>query len=292
MAELWKWDAKAAPRDPNSATMMSHWRTYAIVRPNLAMRRWAVAWATAGEGDAYYNVPVHSNRSHALDPQIRIPLGTRPDPSGDGHLQVLDQFTNREHDFFEAVYDEGTRKIIGAGGGASFPKGSVNELVKCWGGSAAQTPLKRGLILPQWIKDGHIPETMQFSNPCIGGKQGVGRYPALSNAVTAGTGRCPAHTDPLNHLAEGSWLALPPDYDAEGRTDLPAWQRTICVALRDFGMVLRDNSGSLGVYGANDINMPYADCKWESAGLSGDSAAFSSAFPWNQLQLLSPPPVA
>jgi len=71
-----------------------------------------------------------------------------------------------------------------------------------------------------------------------------------------------------------------------GGLGLPAWQTAICVALQKYGMFLRDNGGALGIYGLNPIN---GGTTWSSVGLSGNSAAFSSAFPWGQLQVLNPP---
>jgi hypothetical protein len=71
---------------------------------------------------------------------------------------------------------------------------------------------------------------------------------------------------------------------------IPSWQVTICVALQRYGMFLRDNGGTLGIYGENPINRGGPAVWTNLAGLSGGSGSFSSAFPWSRLQVLQPPP--
>jgi hypothetical protein len=51
-------------------------------------------------------------------------------------------------------------------------------------------------------------------------------------------------------------------------------------------MFLRDNGGTMGIYGVDPIN---GGTQWSDLGLTGSSAAFSVSFPWSRLQVLSPP---
>jgi hypothetical protein len=161
-----------------------------------------------------------------------------------------------------------------------FPLGAVN-LRSGWCGNAACTPLRRGLITPEDLRDainsgGALPYTLQFGMPQIG--NGAPRYPATHNAPTC-------NSSCANHIVEGTWVRLNPSYDVEG-SGLPAWQKVIARTLQTKGAILRDNGGTLVIYAENPINRGVS---WGVAGLSGTSAGFSGSFPWAQLQILSPP---
>lgn len=271
----WDWDATTAALDPNSAALIQTLLGYGIVSPNLVMNNWAVATADSATASPCYNVPLTSGGN--ADSTICIPLGTKPDPSGDGHLTIRDSIHGRETDFWQAKYDSTSQRISSASAGTSFPIGSVNEITTGWGGDAANLPLRRGLVTPDEIKAGVINHPLVFSTPFIG--SGSPRYPAVHNAATCGS-TC------TNHLVEGTWTRISPSVNCSSFS-LPAWQVAICTAIQKYGMFLRDNAGSFGVYGQNPIN---GGTTWSAAGLSGNSAAFSSSFPWSQLQVLSPPP--
>lgn len=268
----WAWNAQNASLDANSNALVSAFQSYAVLHPNFAMNNWAVATADANTGDPSYSVPLTSGGK--LDATVRIPLGTKPDPSGDGHLTVRDTAAGREHDFWQAVYNSSTGRIQSASAGVSFPLGAVNEQTTGWGGNAANVPLRRGLITPEEIKAGAINHTLVVGIPQVG--SGSPRYPAIHNdGSTAG------------HLTEGAWLRLDPSLNVDS-LGLPTWQITIAKAMQKYGLIIRDGSGSFVVYGENPVNRG-GSAVWVGAGLDGDSAGFSASFPWSRLQLLNPP---
>ncbi len=273
----WSWDARNAELDPDSAALITEFLDYAIVDPNMATDAWAVATATATADDPTYTIP-RTVQGGSIT--VRIPLGTRPDPEGDGHLTVRDPIAGTETDFWQAVYDPATGRISSTAAAVTFAIDAPNEQVAGWGGNAANTPLARGLVTPQSIISGRLEETMQFGMPQIGGSASTYRWPALHNAPTCGSS-C------ANHLVEGTWVRLDPTYDVEASA-LPAWQKVIARTLQRHGMILRDNSGTLVIYGKNPIN---GGPKWSAAGLQaeGGSAGFSPDFPWTRLQVLAPP---
>lgn len=276
VSQPWAWDARAATLDPNSAALVAAFQTYAVVNPNLAMTRWAVAPAVAGPGDPTYTIP-RTKQGGSIS--VRIKLGTQPDPAGDGHLVVRDEAAGVETDFWQAKYDAATQRIWTCSAAVSFPIDSVNEQTAGWGGNAANTPLARGLVTPEHIIAGQIGETLQFGMPKIGGTAATFRWPALHNAPTCGS-------DCANHLVEGTWVRLDPAYDVNA-SSLPAWQKTIARALQDHGMILRDNAGALSVYGKNPVN---GGATWAAAGFSASAASASmTGFPWDRLQVLNPP---
>ena len=206
---------------------------------------------------------------------MRIPLGTRPDPSGDGHLTVRDVEKGIETDFWQAKYDAASGRISSTSAAVSFALNAVNEQTSGWGGNAANTPLRRGLVTPEAIAAGAINETLQVSMPNIAGTTSSFRYPALHNAPTGSN----------NSLAEGTWIRLDPTVDVNALA-IPAWQKVIARALQDHGAINRDNGGTFAIYGRNPIN---EGASWTSVGLNGTAAGFSALFPWNRIQVLTPP---
>ena len=78
----WSWDARNMPLDPNNASLAP--RLIANVdRPAMTLTDWGVATADAKAGDPEYPIP---RTQQGGSTTVRIPLGTKPDPSGDGHL--------------------------------------------------------------------------------------------------------------------------------------------------------------------------------------------------------------
>jgi hypothetical protein len=278
----WKLNAKAATVDPNSSTYISTWLSSYFPPPGyLITGSWGVAEADATSTSPCYKVPM--TYGGTPDPTICIPLGTRPDPSGDGHLSIVDAIHGRETDFWQAKYDPTTQRISGASSASSFPLGFWTEQVApCgWSGNAACFPLRRGLIEPSDIAKGVIDHALTFSTPHIGGTSTSYRYPATHNAPTCGT-------DCANHMVEGTWLRMSASVSCSSY-GLPSWQVMICVALQNYGMFLRDNGGQVAIYGADRINQGGA-ADWAAVGFSGSSSPFGSGFPWSKLEVLSPPP--
>jgi hypothetical protein len=248
---------------------------YAVQNPNLTLNAWGVALANSTGSSPCYAVPLTDGGS--IDPSVCIPLGTQPDPSDDGHLAVLDTTNGRETDFWQAVYDPASQRIVGASSGVSFPLGSWTECPGgCWGGDAANFPLADGLVTPADIQAGVIDHPLVFSMPEVG--TGAPRYPASHNVGSSTLS---------GHLVDGTWLRMDPTLDCAAY-GLPSWQVTICVALQQYGMFLRDTGGTLGIYGETPINQGGA-AAWSALGLSGESASFSSGFPWSSLEVLQAP---
>ena len=74
--------------------------------------------------------------------------------------------------------------------------------------------------------------------------------------------------------------------------NLPAWQKTIARALQKYGAYVRDNSGTLSIYGETSSatlgGRGYDGWTKANVGLgTGNSQGFSSAFPWGQLNVIN-----
>ena len=301
----WSWDARNATVATNSATAISKWIKYAKVSPNAVINSYAVATAVATASDPTYSIPL-TDQGGSIS--VRIPLGTKPDPGGDGHLTVRDVAAGTETDFWQAKYDSTTQRISSASAAIKFPLGAVNEGTGGWGGNAANTPLRRGLITPENLNAGVINETLQISHRSIGGNSSSFKFPGLHNQNTCNYWyQTDAEAQALglgystvadymadcnaNYLPEGTWMRLDPSINIDAITPaLPAWQKTVAKAMQNHGMIIRDNGGTLGVYGENTINRG-GTALWNGTGIgTGNSTAFASNFPWDKMQVLNPPP--
>ena len=67
---------------------------------------------------------------------------------------------------------------------------------------------------------------------------------------------------------------------------VPEWQKTIARALQRYGMYLRDNGGTMGIYAENTINRGYDP--WRELGLAGVSVPLDG-IPWNRFRVLNDP---
>ena len=271
----WNWSAPTLAVDPDSDARIARFLANGVKNPNLVLTNWAVATNTAKADSPAYAVPL--TKQGGKTPTVRIPLGTKPDPSGDGHLVVRDPIAGVQADFWQAVYDSTTQRIKSASAGVVVPLGAVNEGTKGWGSNAANTRLDGGLVTAEeykaWRDTGLLPtKTLQFCCPNIEGTTTSYRYPALHNAPT-GTKSC--------GLSEGFMIALPATLDLSAYTG-PS--RFVGELLKANGAVCRDNGGSFGFYGRNPIN---GGLKWSSVGLSGASVPIK--LPWDKLQVLVGP---
>lgn len=300
----WSWDARNATVAANSSSIIPKWLKYAKVNPNVPTNSYAVATAEASASDPTYAIPLTQQGGSIT---VRIPLGSRPDPSSDGHLTVRDVSAGTETDFWQAKYDSTTQRITSASAAIKFPLGAVNVGSTGWSGNAANTPLRRGLITPENTSAGVINETLQFAHRSIGGTTSSYKFPGLHNANTCSRWyQTNAEAQALglgynsvadymadcnaNYLPEGTWMRLDPSVNVDAISPaLPAWQKTVAKALQNHGVILRDNGGTLSVYGENTINRG-GSAAWGATGLgSGNSTAFAPNFPWDKMQVLNPP---
>jgi len=296
----WRFNARKGKVDPKSSVLVRTMMKYAFPRAGvLVMCKWGVAFAEAKNGDPMYKVKLLKGKSGRLDAKIRIPLGTRPNKSPDAALTIYDPVSGREHDMWRAKYNPKTRRIVSAVMGQSFPAGSDNEVDKdgrLGGANLGLVPLRRGIVTPENLISGHIDQTMQMALPQVGG--GAPRWPAAHNLPRAAHGAT-SKVGP-NRMVCGTWLRLDPSINVDA-LPIANWEKTIAHGLQDHGVILRDYAKTLIIYGKDAIN---GGARWVDAGIKpghagqnvcpetndAKGAEFSNAFPWDQLQVLKPPP--
>jgi len=159
---------------------------------------------------------------------VPIPRRAVPDPSGDGHMTIIDRDTGCEYDFWQAKKrDTGwfaswgnTVKTDGPG---VFPKGLSAR------GSGFALPA--GLIWPRDLARGRIRHALIFSYS----------YPSAAGAVPPATETDGGITR-LGAIPEGARLQLDPDLDLD-TLSLQPYERIIAQALQEYGMYLADWGG-------------------------------------------------
>ncbi|MBK5230664.1 MAG: hypothetical protein JJE27_05765, partial [Thermoleophilia bacterium] len=114
--------------------------------------------------------------------------------------------------------------------------------------------------------------------------------------IAGGAPACPAThnvgtTSDPNALPEGARLQLDPALSVDALS-IPAWQKTIAKAMQKYGVYVRDNSGTLSLYGETSsatVGGRRYD-GWNKANLgfstTAGSQGISSAFPWSKLRVL------
>ncbi|HUQ23743.1 MAG TPA: fibronectin type III domain-containing protein [Gaiellaceae bacterium] len=266
--------------------------------PNLVLGAWSVAVAEAAASDPPYHVECEGYRDAGApctlgdadgSGSLRIPANAVPDPSGDAHLAVYDPEAKREWDLYDAicrvagadckrVWREGRSWSAKGGARIDLSGDGVVRPGRSASGNAANLALLGGLIRPEEILQGRIEHALVFSLPGIG--EGPPVCPATHNApVGGGLGVTDA-------LREGHRLRLDPSVDVDA-LPLPAWQRTIARALQRYGMYLRDNGGTMGIYAENTINRGYDPWR-DELGLPGLSVPLAG-IPWSQFRVLDDP---
>src|SRR5688500_18537533 len=112
-------------------------------------------------------------------------------------------------------------------------------------------------------------------------------HAGIASALTSRAGSsCISWPSRRAALREGQLMQLDPALDVNALA-IPAWQKTIARALQQYGMYLRDGSGSLAVYAENPVSRGYD--AWSPLGLGGLDAASLAGIPWNRMRVLAAP---
>jgi hypothetical protein len=267
---LWNTPLPRRPAvDPRSGEKIGYWLSQ-IRHPNMVLRAYATAIAIARPGSARYRIActVHPCPNLHRYGRVPIPAGTRADVDSDGHLAIWDPVKRREWDLWMSKCPEACGQ---AGTGGAFSTKTLVPNVR-YSANAAGFPLLAGIVHPEEIRAGRIDHPLVFAAPNVG----KGRV-------------CPARHDDGDNpdpraLKEGTLLQLDPGIRVSS-LPIAEWERTIARALQQYGMYLVDQGGTLSIGAENPINR--GDL-WAQLGLVGNSAMFSTAFPWSSMRVLTP----
>ena len=206
---------------------------------------------------------------------VPLPQKVRAADGTDGHLTILETDTGKLYEFwkFKKVNSRwqaswgGILENVKTSDGIMPRVTNASGGEEAWGATATGLPVIAGTILIEELKTGKIPHALAFAIPRA--KKGKFIWPARR---TDGTTSAP------NAIPEGARFRLPEDIPMDPRW-LPL-TRMLVEAVRDYGMILRDQAGAVVFYGEDPTptgSDPYRDMKPTEA---------MEQFPWEKLQAL------
>lgn len=206
---------------------------------------------------------------------VPLPATARPAAGNDRELVVWQPSTDTLWEFWQLRRDGGAWK---AAWGGRLDEVSTGPAVYTgrrahWGATASSLPLGGGLITPTELRRGRIDHALAVGIPAA--RRNVFARPAQR---TDGDSSC-ASAPP-----EGARFRLDPALDVDS-LNLPPAAKTIARAVQRYGMIVRDQSGSVSFYATGTRGMredPYPE-------LFGARSGFEllADFPWSRLQLMS-----
>ncbi len=277
----------SAPLDPNSASIIAFWTSRTTGGYKFGTANYGVAIQEVTGGETFYPIEVIPD-GHGVSTINRwggvpIKAGTLPDPELDGHLTILDYRLGREYSFWQARYvaarDVWQTTCGQANTFAELNMGFQGTPYYC-GANTAQMPGSAGLVAPEEIQAGVIKHPLvMFAGPIGTPSETVYRCPASGGYGFSTNANAPV---------AGMWFQMDPTLNVSALA-IPAWQKTIVVALQQYGAFIRDQSVSdSGFYGETVLNRPTAP-SWVSLGLDAGNQLLSTNIPWSRMRVLSPP---
>ncbi|HXS48300.1 MAG TPA: hypothetical protein VN756_12660 [Solirubrobacterales bacterium] len=141
-----------------------------------------------------------------------------------------------------------------------------------WGATATSLPLVGGLITFRDLRQGRIDHALALGVPQV--ESGVKAFPAQ---------RSDGRFSGLTSIPEGARLRLDPTLDIHS-LGLPPTLRAIAVAAQRYGLIVRDGSSAVSLYGQDPT--PLAQNPYPALFSGLRPYKFAALFPWNRLQLM------
>jgi hypothetical protein len=246
---------------------------------------WSVPIYTVPSGQPPVRVTLEGSNRYLQEAWANVPLppDARPSAGTDGHLVVWQPSTDTMWEFWRLQLRDGGW-FAGYGGrildvsanpgyyiSQSDSSGRVTQQ-SWWGATATGLPLVAGLVRLGDVRCGRIDHALALALPKI--REGVVAWPAQRS-----------DGDDPNPLAipEGARLRLDPKLDLS-KLGLPPITRMLAEAAQRYGLIVRDGSGSISLYGEDPA--PYGSNPWP--GLLGGLKPwqFMPKFPWSRLQVV------
>ena len=237
----WNTPIPATPSiDPNSAAMAQ--AVYSAAQTGgflIAVGKWTWPLYFADATTPKYTVSLMASWAPAKSLSgVPIPSTALPDPSGDGHMIVVDTSTSCEYDFWQAAkltngdWIAGWANATASNGTGWYPGG--------YSATGSGTTGGGGLIRPEELQAGVIPHALGFAFPLT--KAGGPVLPATeSDGKSTAAGAIP----------EGAHLQLDPALDLT-TLGLNSYEMIVGKALQQYGMFLMDsNTGGVSFAAQN-----------------------------------------
>jgi hypothetical protein len=278
--------ADDAPLDPQSSDVTAELLRQidasrrANLPPNVNTTSYAPPVVVVGRDQPRVRVDLDRPPGYAPDlsaafESVPLPASARPAAGNDRELVVWQPSTDTLWEFWLLGRTGGAWKASWGGRleevstGPAVYTGSRSH----WGTTASSLPLVGGLITPAELRRGRIDHALAVGIPAA--RRNEFARPAQR---TDGDSSCPSAPP------EGARFRLDPALDVDS-LNLPPAAATIARAVQRYGMIVRDQSGSVAFYAAGTHGMsddPYPE-------LFGGRSGFEllADFPWSRLQLMS-----
>ena len=272
--------AAASPVDPNSQTLVND-----LVSQETTYGAWL---NTTKYSVPAYVVPadqptvgVHLT-SWGPDLQqefnaVPIPPGAKPAAGGDGSLTVWQPSTDKLWDFWQlsqSASGSWSTKWGGEMDNVSTNPGYFNHVGQStnWGATATGLPLLGGLVTLADLSRGYIDHALAMAIPQA--EQGVFAWPAqrTDGGYTGGVA-----------IPEGTMFRLDPTVNIAS-LNLPYIIRLLAQAAQTYGIVIRDQSGSVSLYAQDPTST--GSNPWSPLFGTQGVGPYMAKFPWSHLQAI------
>lgn len=214
---------------------------------------------------------------------VPLPPAAQPASGTDRHLVVWQPSTDtmwefwrlrREADGWHAGYGGRMTGVQEGPGYYRHRTGAGGEILEqpWWGATATSLPLVGGLITFRDLRRGRIDHALALGVPQV--ENGVKAFPAQ---------RSDGRFYGLTSIPEGARFRLDPALDIAS-LGLPPTLRMIALAAQRYGLIVRDGSSAVSIYGEDPVQL--AHDPYPSLFSALRPYKFAALFPWSRLQLL------
>ncbi len=227
--------------DPNSGTMVGSLIDQAEQGFLIVVKEWTMSVFYANDTTPKHDVSLTASWApRNTMANVPIPDFAEPDPSGDGHMVIIDESSGCIYDFWEMEYAGGEWK---AGWGNVIPASSNGIFEKGFSARGSGFELLQGVMWPQELEAGSINHALIFSYDHT--KAGGPVAPATESDGTSNKDWA---------IPEGALVQLDPELDL-GTLNLTDYEMTIAKALQEYGMYCADDGGGISLYAVNPVSV-------------------------------------
>jgi hypothetical protein len=275
------WNTPIGPNpelDPDSKAIVGYSITPFRARAGLTTSdKWGLGLAYADPSSRRYQIGCDL---YGCDRSVagRIPSYARVNTGSDGKLTIVDPGSGTELDMWQAVYHRDTDRWSASWRGVTDVNGwgfYCRPGDRCNGPNAAGNTGLGGVVRPEEIAQGHIDHALQLS-----GVAGHVRRNFIACPATHWDG---TSSDP-RAIPQGARIQLDPAFNVSAQR-WPAWTKVIARTLQEYGAIIDDSGGSLGIAAENITNRGYDS--WQLAGMGPTTGSRNlSQLPWDRMRVL------
>jgi hypothetical protein len=209
---------------------------------------------------------------------VPIPPGAKPAVGSDGHMVVQQPATDTLWELWKAQQQNG---VWHARWGGKMTKVSQNPGYYTsptdWGGTGTSLSLLGGLIRISEVRAGRIDHALALAIPH-----------AAAKAVAFPAQRTDGNDPSPTQIPEGTRFRLPASLNIDA-LKLPPMDRMIALAAQRYGIIVRDQSGTVAFYG-EDPTPTGANPYYGPHGFFGGTGPTQllRSFPWRDLEVVRP----